>query len=1188
MKRKLLVVVTAALTFAAVCLAQRDRGTLTGIVTDNSGAVVPSVQLTITNTATNGVYKTATNDVGQYTMPNLPIGPYQMTFEATGFKTLVRADVELSQGQILRVDVTLEVGAVTEQVRVTAELSRLESETARVITSMPESAVRDLPMSFTSPNRGRTVEDWFYKVAPGIQGDTWSSSINGGGAGLAYTTSKETLFDGAPVATNLSGVITETSVSLEAVQEFTAQTSGYSAEYGRTTNGVFSYVLKSGTNEVHGSALGELRNEALNANTFDGNFFDLRRSQDRKTVYALTFGGPVYVPKVYTGKNRTFFYVAYEKYNQHLFGGGAPNRTYPLPEFYAGDFSRLLGPDTGYTDALGRAVVKGAIYDPATFHQLPNGRWVGDMFPGNTIPASRFSKVSQKINEIAKAHYLPTYRDPSGQIPLINNAIYPTTTMISKFEQKQFSVKMDQYISDKHKLSGSIDYNARPTLEPRGTQGDARGGMWDWSDPNGGPWADYYSQPYNTKRARIAEDWTISPRLFNHFMINANRSANPMTDATSGINGAQLYGIKGLNTTNYPPIDWGSGPYYPLSDPNSTFEWFQGFTTWGLQDNIAFSKGRHFMKAGWEYRNFKVCERLNAGGSFTFSPLTTSIPNEPYSGTRIGYSFASYLLGIVSNVGLTVPNPRSKLNYYHALFFQDDFKVRPNLTLNLGLRWEHQPPTYEAHDRISSWDPNVTDPLSGLPGGYTFAGSCSACTGRRYFGTKDWRNFGPRIGFAWQPRKGLSVRGAYTITYQGDDAYQTMGNAIAWGGSYNLAADPVNPWRGSFNWDDGLPQDRLIPATFNRSYADLYGGARMVDPKYGTAPYLQQWNLDIQKQLPWNVMLDVNYLSTRMVHVQAGQLVRLNQLPWSVVQQYGRNLLNTVKNAADAAANGVPYPYAGFNGTVASALRKYPQLRGNETVGDLAAPAGRASYDSLNIVVNRQFAKGLSIYANYVWSKNMNNTDGSPLDYYNLTIERNIASIDRPHAAKIFMQYELPVGRGKAIWGGAGRVASAILGGWSLSWIGNYFSGTPIGFSGSSPLPNGWNGGTNRANVLAGDLRFPGFNKANFDFANRATSSNNKYINTALISDPPVLTLGTGAKRYAQVRDFGTINEDIGLRKNIGFGDRVRWQLRAEFLNAFNRHNLSGINASVTSAQFGQVTGVYGNRSIQIGTRLNF
>ena len=165
---------------------------------------------------------------------------------------------------------------------------------------------------------------------------------------------------------------------------------------------------------------------------------------------------------------------------------------------------------------------------------------------------------------------------------------------------------------------------------------------------------------------------------------------------------------------------------------------------------------------------------------------------------------------------------------------------------------------------------------------------------------------------------------------------------------------------------------------------------------------------------------------------------------------------------------------------------------------------------------------------------------------------------------------------------------SAILGGWSLSWIGNYFSGSPIDLSGSNPLPNGWNGGTNRANVLPGDLGYPGFNKANFDFVNRAASVNNKYINTALISDPPVLTLGTGAKRYAQLRNFGTINEDIGLQKNVVFGDRVRWQLRAEFLNAFNRHNLSGINTSVTSAQFGQVTGVTGNRSIQIGTRFNF
>src|SRR5687768_13773662 len=253
--------VTLCLTF---CLAQGDRGTLTGIVTDNSGAVVPVVMINVTNSLNNSIYRAATTAAGAYTVPNLPIGTYKLEFVAQGFKKLERSNIQLTQGQVLRIDITLEVGAVTETVEVTAVASGIETDTPRVSTNMPNTQLRDLPISMNGGSLGRSSEDWAFKLVPGIGGSAWSSRING----MSVQGQRETFFDGVPAGANISGVVAESTVSIEAVGEVNIMTSGYSAEYGRLAAGVFNYSLKSGANEPHGSAYGAIRNEALNANTF--------------------------------------------------------------------------------------------------------------------------------------------------------------------------------------------------------------------------------------------------------------------------------------------------------------------------------------------------------------------------------------------------------------------------------------------------------------------------------------------------------------------------------------------------------------------------------------------------------------------------------------------------------------------------------------------------------------------------------------------------------------------------------------------------------------------------------------------------------------------------------------------------------------------------------------------------------
>jgi hypothetical protein len=322
---------------------------------------------------------------------------------------------------------------------------------------------------------------------------------------------------------------------------------------------------------------------------------------------------------------------------------------------------------------------------------------------------------------------------------------------------------------------------------------------------------------------------------------------------------------------------------------------------------------------------------------------------------------------------------------------------------------------------------------------------------------------------------------------------------------------------------------------------------------------------------------------------------QVNQISPALLEQYGARLTNAVRSPADAAANGIPYPFAGFSGTVGSASRPHPQVQGNSVIQVYGAPLGFSTYHGLQVVVNRQFSRGFSLYANYVFSKTLTNITSSlvndnsnrPLDYYNLKLEKAVSENDIPHMFKAYVDYELPFGRGKALAGNAGRVTNAILGGWSVSAVLNYFSGLPLGFLGSAPLSGqGWNGAVNRANVAPGELKAD-FDKSRFNFAN-TRAPENTYVNKSLFSDPAPLTLGTGAPRYTQVRDFGTINEDFGLQKNTRISEKVRFQLRAEFLNVFNRHQFGGINTTVTNPAFGQVTNVFNNRQVQVGARLDF
>ncbi|MGH9839910.1 MAG: carboxypeptidase regulatory-like domain-containing protein, partial [Blastocatellia bacterium] len=470
----------------AVLYAQIGRASITGIVSDSSGAIVPGAAVTATQTGTRVTTATTTNEVGNYTISALPIGQYSISFTKPGFKMHSRTGLDLGSGQVARIDVTLEVGEVSEQVTVTGDASLLQTESAQASKGVNASVFASLPLNFGG---GRNMQQFADKLVPGVNGAIWRVKVQGTPGGT-----QNIVIDGMTnIAGMLPGDFAEASISPEAVQEMTVFTGNHTAEFGRTGGGTLNFVLKSGTNSVHGSALYYLQNEFLNANAWANNLQLARdpgftnpttarftRPKNRQNLYGGSFGGPVYIPKLYDGRNRSFFYITVEKFQVNSKGATILERTAPQPEMLTGNFSRLLGGQVG-VDALGRPVREGQIYDPATLRQV-NGQFVADPFPGNIIPANRLSQtVVKNFVPIFREHYVPATTE-------LNNNLFNSRRREQNV--RQMTVKGDHALTSSHKLSGFYYRHEFPVEFQR-----RQPGMWSIVDSdNGGPLSTYSKQ----------------------------------------------------------------------------------------------------------------------------------------------------------------------------------------------------------------------------------------------------------------------------------------------------------------------------------------------------------------------------------------------------------------------------------------------------------------------------------------------------------------------------------------------------------------------------------------------------------------------------------------------------------------------------------------------------------------------
>jgi hypothetical protein len=852
----------------------------------------------------------------------------------------------------------------------------------------------------------------------------------------------------------------------------------------------------------------------------------------------------------------------------------------PTVDFKRGNFSRLFDPNfTGNsqsgkqvgTDALGRPVIFGQIYDPRTA-RLVNGVVVRDPFPGNIIPQSQWSAVSRNILEKAGI------TDPLFD-RLLNN-IPNLSSGQPIFDERMYMAKIDHKFNDSHRISGLYNHNYRNRINsPAGR----------WGAPPELPTGVYQQQYTPGRMVRLAYDWTISKNLLNHVALGYNRFGNRNESVFVDQDWPQQIGLQNVPGTHFPTLVFGGTPAQGggigaggrLGSANRGGT-FNGSTI--LMDDLTYIRGAHNYKAGFELRKYYLNVRnKSSSGNFNFNPQQTEMPGFAAS---TGHSFASFLLGAVQSTDRAVsPNNFGYRVTQPSFYFMDDWKATPRLTLNLGLRWEMNFGYNEVAGRISVVDLTKPNPGAGNRlGALVFADEL----GENGFHDKYLKMVSPRLGFAYKVTEKMVVRGGYGINANPfiTSGFDTPGN-LGYNGSIavNRTTNPTQ-----------FPQDPVFflhqpypgfTATLpNRSPALANNlGIGYIAPDSNRVGYAQNYSLGVQFELPASFVLEVGYIGNKGTRLEANGLDNLNQLPVSALA-LGDNL----NELLSARPNLAPLPYPGFTGTVAQALRPFPQF-GNIT--QVFANFGTSRYDSMQVQVTRHLTKGLSALGAYTWSKAIFTGSESAIDaagsqdVYNRRLERTITSFNIPHFVKLTWIYELPLGKGRK-WL-TGGVLSHVIGGWTLTGNHRYRSGDSLSITGSGPATTLFNGAI-RPDWIQGVPVI-----LNHDADVQTNGVGSLYLNPAAFALVPRTgnnipsRLGTAPPRLPNVRGPAVFGEDFGLQKKFAINENSGFELRADFFNAFNRSGRANPVTELTDPLFGRIVGSrFDPRNIQVSARFNF
>lgn len=1158
-------------------LAQGERGSLNGTVTDPTGAVVPGAKVTATNVATGVETTGETTEAGVYRLMYLPPGTYRLSVAAPGFRTAVRENVVVRVAQILTVDFTLEVGTVTEEVTVTGAPPLLEMGTAEIGRYARKEELDIWPIVVSGGHR--QMLDFVFRTLPGTAGGVWEGTISGG-----QTFSHDIFVDGISVGRFdiQGGSTSEFSPSAEAVSEFKLQTGVLGAQYSGGQTAVANFATRSGTNELHGSAYDYLQNDALRANSWSNNAAGIARAPYKQNNLGWALGGPVWLGKLYDGRNRTFFFHNFE-YTRVRDFNSLGFSTLPTKDFKQGNFARLLDPAfTGNassgkvvgTDALGRPVVFGAIFDPASSRQV-NGVWVRDPFPGNIIPQNRWSPVSKKILELAPI------TDPMFDTML--NNIPNLSGCCPVFGEKILTLRGDHLISSAHRLAVTLNRNFRArNNSPAGR----------WGNPPGTPTGVYQWQETPGTMARVAYDWTVTPTILTHFAAGYNRFGNLNQSVFVDQGWPEKIGLQNVPGTHFPALLFNTGATYQGRGIGASDRLgsqlaggsYNGSTI--VTGDGTIVRGSHSVKLGFEHRRYyyNTRPRGNESGSFTFSPASTGLPGFT---TQTGHAFASFLLGAVASANRAVVTSYFGHRWRSVgLYAMDDWKVTRKLTLNLGLRWEIIGGLTEVAGRMANFDPAKPNPQAGnRPGALVWVDELK----RNSFQDTYWWLVAPKFGLAYAVTNKFVLRAGYGINNT-TPVSNDWGFAGGYGfnGTINLssatvplrfAEEPVYWLHQRFpDFAGTLPNKD--PSIQNGAGVNYYA------PDSNRLGYVQAWSFGFQYALPRQFVLDVNYIGNKGTRLEAEGFDQMNAVPYSFL------LLGQLLTDPWKPETGIAQPYPGFRGSVLQALRPYPQYTG---VSQQFANCGTSLYNSLQAQVTRHFQGGFGLVGAYTWSKWIALTasalDGiTPVDIFNRRLNRTINSYGYPHYLKLTWIYELPFGAGKPI--NLGRLLNQVFGGWVVASNHHIRSGNPlsVGVGGlvSNPL------GAAYPDLVPGQ---PIISNADAPINFRGVVGGQVYLNRQAFALPPVhpggrnviQRPGTLGPILPNIRGPHYVGEDVAIEKRWEFGESRSFEIRGTFLNPFNRHGRGNPVTDLSSPFFGQITGPQqGPRNIELSARITF
>jgi hypothetical protein len=1191
----------AILCFAVTCVsrAQSDRGTIAGTVLDSSGAAVEGAEVTATGEQTGTVYTATTGPTGGFRIGDVRIGVYRVTVAAPSFKTAEKTEVVVQVNSIASLEYALQPGDVKETLTVVADAPSLQTESSEIETVVSARQIQDLPLALNANGQSflRSVQSFVFltpgTAGPGTNSDSSSSGIFESKIAGGQNFSTEVLLDGASTARPDSGsAFDQNAPSVEAISEFKVSTSTYSAGFGRTSGGVQSFSTKSGTNAYHGTAFDLIRNDKLNANSWDNNFHGAPKPRDHQNDFGGSLGGPVRVPKLYNGHDKTFFFFSYEQYRNNQ--GTSSVTTLPTDAERTGDFSALLGAPTGAINPCDNTpVLTGQIFDPAT-PSCPTGFVGGRIaFPGNKINTP-LSTVAQNVLSFLTVH--PNL--PGTQNGLVNNFLFTASKPI---RDTTMTFRIDQNWGTSNKFFFSYSsrdqevLNGTPSLPPP-------------LDPN------FFNSNF-THYTRFGWDHTISSTMVNHFNIGLNRLNNfSKGESVTGPEWNSVLGITGASGPVFPQFSFQGSPlsigYQGFSTANDDGNLPNGLI---VADGFTWIKGRHALSFGFDWRSYQFSRlsQANQSPSFTFQNFQTAYTA---NNSQTGDPFASFLIGAPHEESLQVNSifPRWASNYYGG-YVQDDFKLHKDLTLNLGLRYEVETPRHEAHGAQSVLDLAANNP--GTPGtnGAMIYGSSAAGADTYY------KDIGPRLGFAYAPSKlfgwfdNTVIRGGYSIYYAAL-TYSDFGNNLTSGTSANPDFRSPDKFTPVQSLDQGFPS---YPPPTNAQDPTLKNGGfpDYVAPDYGRPGMVQNWSLEVQHQLAQDLILSVAYVgshSTRL-HSNLAQVNTINPQFLSL----GTKLNDPVMSPAGQAT------LASLGVSVPSWFEPLYGPSGNDLVGQLLRPhpnfqsigtncclenLGQSTYNALQTKLERRFRNGLNVLASYTYSKTLTDADSSFPTFtgfnsnvfgaqnpYNLKAEKSVSFQDIPHTFVLSYLYELPAGPGKKYFNHG--VAGKVLGGWQVGGVHRYQSGSPLVINEFATSPN-FTGGNYRFSILPGvPLISPNahsFNAfgtdsgchANADGTFTANSSNN-FFNCAALLDPNAsatlvaqqgYVFGNLPVAFGNIRSPGYINEDFAIVKRTNITERQDFTLKVDIPNAFNRHVFAGIDGNPTSGTFGVPGG--GNHSV--------